>query len=304
MRGPFLHSGQRTAAIMRQVLLALTPVTVAAIWRHGAGAALLVLASLTAAVTVEAVLARASVSDGSAAVTGVIFALLLPAAAPVWLAALGGALAVGVGKHAFGGLGKNPFNPAALARVVLMGLVPGYFFAPAWAWDGVTQASPLSKAAGALLPSASALLAGDAPGALAQAAPWAVLLGGLVLLVLRSADWRVPLAYLAGVTLLSLVLPPGDRMAGHAPWLVGNPLPHLLAGGTLLTAFFLLTDPVTAPFSPAGKLVFAAVAALVTVATRLYTPYPDGAALAVLCANASAPLIDRALIWRKLRRAG
>jgi Na+-translocating ferredoxin:NAD+ oxidoreductase RnfD subunit len=92
---------------------------------------------------------------------------------------------------------------------------------------------------------------------------------------------------------LALILPGSPRIEGHAPWLLGNPLLHLVCGGSLFAAFFMLTDPVTAPFSPSGRFLFAIVAALYTMLVRFYTPYPDGAALAVLLANATVPLIDR-----------
>ena len=113
---------------------------------------------------------------------------------------------------------------------------------------------------------------------------------------LRAIDWRIPLTYLAVVAFLALVLPASSRIEGHAPWLLGNPLLHLVGGGSLMVAFFMLTDPVTAPFSPDGRIVFAIVAGLYTMLVRFYTPYPDCAALAVLLANATVPLIDRATL--------
>lgn len=311
-RKPLLASPQSTRKIMQQVLLALAPALGAAVWRYGAHAALLIGASLLGALLAEASFvrrdpARGELGDGSALVTGAIFSLLLPANAPVWVALAGGVIAIALGKHVFGGLGKNPFNPAALARVLLMGLVPAYFFAPAWAYDGVTQASPLAKegwAGGAapVLDTLGALLKGDAPGCLGQAAPMAIVAGGLLLIALRTMDWRLPLVYLGAITMLALLLPPGARVAGHGAWLAGNPLPHLLAGGTLVAAFFLLTDPVTAPFTPGGRVAYALVAAGATMGVRFYTPYPDGAALAVLVANAVVPAIDRLVLRKQLAR--
>ncbi|MCA9675368.1 MAG: RnfABCDGE type electron transport complex subunit D, partial [Myxococcales bacterium] len=248
---------------------------------------------------VEATLKHRSVADGSAVVTGAIVALLLPADAPPWLAAIAGALAIGLGKAPWGGLGKNPFNPAALSRAVLMVALPAHFFAPAWRWDAVTAASPLSKEIGATAPSWTALVVGDAPGCLGQAAPWAVVAGGLLLVALRTIDWRVPLAYLSAIAAIALVLPGGARVTGHAPWLVGDPMLHLFGGGTLVAAFFLLTDPATAPMSQGGRIAFAWIAAIATMAIRNFTPYPDGAALAVLLANACAPWLDRVTIERR-----
>ncbi|MDP6408868.1 MAG: RnfABCDGE type electron transport complex subunit D [Planctomycetota bacterium] len=294
--GPFIHSGQTNRKIMVMVLVSLSPSLLGAVVRHGMGAGVVIVSAIVGAWVAEWVFDRGQAFDGSALVTGGIFALVLPPTAPWWLAMLGGALAIGLGKHAFGGLGRNLFNPAALARVVLMGILPAYFFSPAWTIDGLTAASPLAKESGALGPTFTELLSGNTLGSLGQAAPHAVLVGGLLLVALRAVDWRIPLTYLATVAFLALVLPGSARIEGHAPWLLGNPLLHLVGGGSLLAAFFLLADPVTAPFSPNGRIAFAIIAALYTMLVRFYTPYPDGAALAVLFANATVPLIDRTVL--------
>ncbi len=304
MKGPFLRSPQSTRGLMIQVVAAATPALIAAVVRLGAPAAAVIVSAIAGAVAVEALYHRRGLADGSAVVTGVIVALLLPATAPPWLAAAGGAIAIGLGKAPWGGLGKNPFNPAALARGVLMVVVPAHLFAPAWTWDAVTAASPLSKEIGATAPGWLALAQGDVPGCLGQAAPWTIVLGGVALAAMRTIDWRVPLAYLATVALLAVVLPGGDRVAAHAPWLVGDPLVHLLGGGTLVAAFFLLTDPVTAPMTPGARVAFAAIAGAATMAVRHYTPYPDGAALAVLLANALAPWLDRLTVERRVTPRG
>lgn len=294
--GPFIHSGKTNRMIMVMAMVGLSPILLATVWRHGADAGLIIASALTGAWLTEWLIDRAQACDGSALVTGAIFALVLPPSIPWWLAFLGGAVAIGLGKHAFGGLGCNLFNPAALSRVLLMGLLPAYFFAPDWIVDGVAMASPLSKESGATGPVLGELVAGNTPGSLGQAAPLAVLIGGLLLVGLRVIDWRIPLVYLVSVAFFALVLPPGARMEGHAPWLLGNPLMHLIGGGTLIAAFFMLTDPVTAPFSPNGRIAFAILAALFTMLVRFYTPYPDGVAFAVLLANAAVPLIDRATL--------
>ncbi|MCK6554336.1 RnfABCDGE type electron transport complex subunit D [Candidatus Binatia bacterium] len=293
--GPFLHSGRTLRRLMFEVVLALLPICVVAIWRYGTAAAVpLGLAVVVAWVFDLACDARRAF-DGSAVVAGIVTALSMPASGPIWLGPVGAAAAILVGKHLFGGLGNNVFNPAAVGRVVLMGIVPARLLAPAWSGvDGVSAATPLAKEIGAVAPGVRELLFGLHPGALAEAAPLAVLGGGLCLILMRTVDWRVPLTYLAGVALLALVLPPGARMAGHAPWLAGDALAQLLSGGALLAAFFMLTDPVTAPFSARGRVIFAVLAAVYTMAVRYYTPYPDGAALAVLVANAAVPLLDRA----------
>lgn len=298
---PFVHSGATTSAVMVQVWVALVPVCAVAAWRPG-GAPVLV-AGIGAAWATDWLCDRRAALDGSAVITGALVALMLPAAAPWWLAAIGGAVGVGVGKHVFGGLGRNPFNPAALARAVLMGLAPGLLFASGVSVDGLTMATPLSADAGLLAPTWADVVWGRRPGSLAGAAPVAVVAGGLWLVAIEAVDWRVPLTFLAAVAFFALVLPPSERIVAHAPWLAGNPLLHLLAGGAPLAAFFLLSDPVTSPWAANGRAVFAIIAALFTVVVRFYTPYPDGAALGVLVANAATPLIDRYFVDRAIDAA-
>jgi electron transport complex protein RnfD len=291
--GPYIHSGSTTRALMYQALAALAPVLAAALWCYGGHALVLIVAAVGSACATDALCDRRRALDGSAALAGAIFACLLPGNAPWWIAVLGGVITVSLGKQWYGGLGQNPFNPAALARVLLMGLLPAYFFAPRWTVDGVTSATPLAKEIDSVAPAVADLLFGHHAGTLGEAMPLAILIGGGVLLARKTIDWRIPLCYLATISLLALLLPPDARMAGHAPWLAGNPLVHLFGGGSLFAAFYMLTDPVTSPFTPGGRIAYALFAALYTMLVRFYTPYPDGAVLAVLLANASVPLIDR-----------
>lgn len=291
-RGPFLHSGASSRQLARWTVIAALPACAGAVWRAGWPAAWLILASIAAAWLADAMAKRRVAPHEATLLTGISLALMMPRGAPWWLAALGGALAVLAAKHGFGGQRRNLFNPSAFARVALMLALPSFFLAPE-ALDGFTGATPLAKEFSAAPRSLLELARGDSYGALAQAWPLAVAVGGLLLVALRVADWRVPLAYLASVALCATLLPAGPRMTGHAPWLAHDVAAHLLAGGTLLAAFFLLTDPVTSPISRRGRIVFAALAGVVTMVIRFYTPYPDGAALAVLAANAAVPALDR-----------
>ncbi|MDP7670359.1 MAG: RnfABCDGE type electron transport complex subunit D [Vicinamibacterales bacterium] len=297
-----IHSGRTTPRLMAHAVAALAPIALASTWRFGTAASVLFGVAIATAMLCDAVCDRRNANDGSAVVIGMIVACLMPATAPWWLAAAGSAIAVLLGKHALGGLGRNLFNPAALARVLLMGLAPAAFFSPLWTIDGRTAATPLAKELGASPVTVVDLLLGLDSVTLGDAMPVAVLVGGLVLIALRTIDWQVPLCYLGAISLLALVLPPGERIVGHAPWLAGNPMAHLLNGSTLFCAFFMLTDPVTAPFTRPGRLVFCTLAAAYTMVVRYYTPYPDGVAFAVLLANASVPFIDRKMIWGSVGR--
>jgi|TARA_B100001971_G_C18255494_1_gene581735 electron transport complex protein RnfD len=294
--GPFIHSGHTTQRLMVITTLAMLPMMAASIWINGFDAVILLAASILSVLAMEVVCKWRITFEYNALVVGILLALMLPANATWWIAVLGAIIAIGVGKYLFGGLGQNIFNPAVLARVLLMTLFPAIFILPQWVVDGFSGATMLSKEVGAAMPSLSALFFTPGPGSLAQGMPIAVLLGGVILLVYKIIDWRVPLFYFATIALLALLLPGSDQITGHAPHLLGNPLLHIVAGGSLLTAFFLLTDPVTSPYSSNGRVVFAIIAGVFTMIIRYYTPYPDGAAFGVLLANAMVPAIDKYML--------
>jgi len=284
--------------MMLLALLATCVPATAAIWRYGSPAAFTLLCGVAASWLAESLWTRAPSRDASVLLTGMICALLLPASAPTWLGALAGALGCIAGRRIWGGLGANPFNPAAVARVLLMILLPLHMFAPRWPIDGLTAATPLAKEIGAIAPTLLTLLHGDHAGTLAEASPIAVVAAGLFIVATRIADWRIPVSYLAGVAIFATVLPAGDRMLGHAPWLVASPATHLLTGGALFAGFFMLTDPVTAPFTRSGRVAYGLLAAAFTVVVRSHTQFPDAAVLAVLLANASAGWLDSLALRR------
>ncbi len=297
--GPFIHSGFTTQRLMFITTLAMVPMMAASIWENGLDAVILFAVSICSVFGMESIFNRRVIFEYNALITGILIALMLPVNAPWWISVLGAAIAVGVGKYLFGGFGQNIFNPAVLSRVLLMTLFPAIFIMPRWAVDGIAGATMLAKEIGVEVPSLSAMFLSSDPGSLAQAMPVAILLGGLILVIYKLIDWRVPLFYLATITLLAILLPGSDKILGHAPHLLGNPLLHIVAGGSLLTSFFLLTDPVSSPFSSNGRVVFSIIAAVFTMIIRYYTPYPDGAAFGVLLANAMVPIIDKYML--KLR---
>jgi|TARA_B100000959_G_scaffold241642_1_gene263663 electron transport complex protein RnfD len=291
--GPFIHGGGTIRKMMLQAVAALLPVCAAALWRYGMDALWILSAAIASAWLVDYWLDRENAFDGSAIMIGCLCGLLMPATAPFWLGACAGALGVGLGKQCFGGLGQNLFNPAALSRVILMSVLPVYFFMPRWPMDGTTQATPLAKELASEMPTLDVLFSGGYTGTLGESMPLALIAGALMLLYWRLIDWRVPLYFFSGIAFLALILPASARMEGHAPWLAGHPLAHLFGGGTLLAGIFMLTDPVTSPMTSRGRIIFSLLAALYTMLVRYYTIYSDGVILAVLFANASVPLIDR-----------
>ncbi|MFO7651422.1 MAG: RnfABCDGE type electron transport complex subunit D [bacterium] len=315
---PHLRSPKSVSRIMWLVCISLVPVLGASVWFFGLRAAWIVLLSVGSAVGFEALTQRAfgrriTITDGSAALTGLLLAFNLPPGVPWWLPVVGSAFAVVVAKGFFGGLGHNFVNPALAGRALLMaswpGLMTARWLAPAGGSisgiDAVTAATPLgvlknaSEIAGAtggpagLLtqvqswPVIGKLFFGQVGGCIGETSALALLIGGLLLVVTRVVDWRIPLSYLLTVAVLVLVLP-GAKAA-----LPNYVLFHLLAGGLMLGAFFMATDYVTSPITGNGRLVFGIGCGVLTVLIRLWGGFPEGVSYAILLMNVATPFIDR-----------
>lgn len=330
---PHAHAPTSVGRLMALVMAALLPATLFGFWLYGWPAINLWCVTLAAALLSEAAALRIagkplseSLRDGSAALTGWILALSLPPWAPWWIGACGGAFAIVIGKQVFGGVGQNLFNPAMIARVALLisfplemthwvmaptlfsGPAPGFLdglaitfgagVAPA---DAVTSASLLGHVKSELargigleqaltgqFEAAPALL-GMRAGSLGESAALPLLAGGLALLALRVITWHIPLAMLAGVAL------PAMLMHAIDPARYADAGVHLLAGGLMLGAFFIATDPVTSPNSRAGQLIFGGGCGVLTYIIRAWGGYPEGVAFAVLLMNGATPVIDRYL---------
>ncbi|OYW33901.1 MAG: electron transport complex subunit RsxD [Methyloversatilis sp. 12-65-5] len=314
---PYLRQNTSVRRVMVTVLVAMLPAIAVQVGLFGIGLLLqIVLASATALACEAAMLslrrrpvARA-LGDGSALVTAWLIAVCLPPLLPWWMIVIGTSFAIIVGKHLYGGLGQNPFNPAMLAYCVLiisfpalMSQWPGlqgsdtatqlnWVLGGERALDAVTGATPLDALRTGLLGNAdvSAVMQSSAFGHVAGAGwEWVALAwgaGGLLLLALRIITWHIPVAFLGAMALVSGVA-----------WLIdpshyASPAFHLLAGGTMLGAFFIATDPVSGATTPRGKLIFAAGIALIAWLIRAFGAYPDGIAFAVLLLNICVPLID------------
>ncbi len=303
---PHAFAGDSTARIMWTVVAALAPATAWGIYAFGPRAAWVTALAVAGCAGFEAVFQRmrgrpVTVSDGSAVLTGLLLALNLPAASPWWLVVLGAAVAMGLGKHVFGGLGQNPFNPALVARVVLLvsfpvqmttWSAPGSFLA-----DGISGATPLGAAktavatAGVLGPAGHvdlwALALGAHGGSIGEVSAIALILGAAVLLWRRIIPWDIPAAFI-GATLLVT----GAVWELH-PDRVLDPLAQILTGGLLLGALFMATDMVTSPLTRKGRWIFGLGCGVITAAIRLWGGYPEGVSFAILLMNACVPLIDR-----------
>lgn len=290
---PHIHSGRNTRRIMLDVLIALLPATAAGAVIFGLRSLLVVAVTVAACVGFEALFNLAAkkpipVGDLSAAVTGLLLALNLPANIPLWQCVIGALFAMVVVKGLFGGLGANPVNPAITARVFML-VAFGTMAKAAFPVDAVSSATPLaSEEATSLMD----LFLGNHGGAIGETCAAALLLGGIYLIVRRVITWHIPVAFIGTVFLTSFLMESMDPMAGLAA---------VLSGGLLIGAIFMATDYVTSPATPWGKIIFGLGAGLITFLIRYFGVYPEGVSFAILFMNIITPYISS---WTKRKVFG
>ena len=301
---PHVQSAQSTASIMRDVIVALMPALVVSTVVFGMDVLRVVALSVAACVAFEYLIQRflvrgpLTVSNGSAAVTGVLLAFNLPASIPWWIVVIGAFVAIAIGKMTFGGLGKNPFNPALVGRVFLLIAYPvqmtSFPMPVNGAFDALSGATPLAAVkhgAAADVVGVQELLLGNMPGSLGEVAALALLAGFAYLLWRRVIRWHVPVTVLATMAVFAFVYARGKGMTGAALWQL--PLFHVLAGGAILGAVFMATDYSTSPMTVRGGVIFAAGIGVITMLIRLWGAYPEGMSFAILIMNACVPLINK-----------
>ena len=301
---PHVQSAQSTASIMRDVIVALMPALVVSTVVFGMDVLRVVALSVAACVAFEYLIQRflvrgpLTVSNGSAAVTGVLLAFNLPASIPWWIVVIGAFVAIAIGKMTFGGLGKNPFNPALVGRVFLLIAYPvqmtSFPMPVNGAFDALSGATPLAAVkhgAAADVVGVQELLLDNMPGSLGEVAALALLAGFAYLLWRRVIRWHVPVTVLATMAVFAFVYALGKGMTGAALWQL--PLFHVLAGGAILGAVFMATDYSTSPMTVRGGVIFAAGIGVITMLIRLWGAYPEGMSFAILIMNACVPLINK-----------
>lgn len=305
---PLLHGGESIPRVMWSVMLALLPALLASIYFFGGKALQIEVVAVASAVFTEALIQKLrgkpiTVSDGSAAVAGLLLAFNLPVGVPLWLPAAGAAFGIAVGKQAFGGLGHNIFNPALVGRVFVM-----HSWLPMMtSWtpprtelyagiDALTYATPLGAAKEGimnLIPSSSGLFStmdmfwGNIGGCIGETSTLALLIGGIFLLYRGYIRWETPVAFIGTVAVLTWILP---AKTGALALL---PQQHILSGGLMLGAIFMATDMVTTPVTGLGMFVFGLGCGLITSIIRLYGGFPEGVCYSILIMNAFTPLIDK-----------
>lgn len=309
---PFLHAPATTPRIMWEVVFSLIPVFGAAYFYFGLSALLVTLASVGGAVVAERLFdSRGAIAlrDGSAVITGLLLALCLPPGFPLWMSFIGGAVAIGLGKAIWGGLGQNIFNPALVGRAFLQAAFPAAITTweppdgrylevrgtnlapPLWRGepvDAVTTATPLAKMKFDGLPTDLwEMLIGRTGGSLGETCALLLILAGLYLIARRIINWRIPVAILAAVVVPTALLNFMDPQRYPSPTFM------LLAGGLLLGAVYMATDYVSSPLTHRGIWIYGLGIGILVVLIRVWGGLPEGVMYAILLMNAATPLINR-----------
>ncbi len=285
---------------MRQVLLALLPGYVVHAWLFGWGVIIHTVLAVVVGCACETFALRLrdrpvgmALADGSVIVLSVLFAIAITPIAPWWVTVIGVATAVLLGKHAYGGLGANIFNPAMVGYAVVLVSFPVHMTAWPVAADALSGATPLAAVRTELALMHMISEFSDSPvfggfgGAGWEWVNLAFAIGGIWLLAKGAISWHIPVGVLAGLLAMSLMYYAVDTDAYLSPMF------HLFSGATMLCAFFIATDPVSAPSTALGKLIYGVAIGAVIYLIRTFAGFPDGVAFAVLSLNAAAPLLSR-----------
>ncbi len=294
---PHVRSSESTRRLMTDVLIALIPAAACGVYFFGINALVTILVSMAAAIGAEAIIQLAmkkkvTVSDGSAAVTGLLLALTLPPLAPgvFYIPLFGAVFAIAIAKQCFGGIGYNFVNPALAGRAFLLAAwtpIMGIWTFPA---DAVSSATPLTAlkfgGEGAALSPYLDMFLGNVGGSIGETSALALLIGAVYLLARNVINWRIPVVYIGTVALFAWIAGPGGLFTGDA-------LYHVLGGGLMLGAIYMATDYTTSPMTNKGRIIFAAGCGIFTMVMRLWAGSAEGVCYAILIMNLAVPLIDR-----------
>lgn len=310
---PHIHRPVRIDFAMRIVIIALLPAFIFSIYLFGWRALVITLICILSCVISEGVIQRMlgkpiTIIDSSAVLTGMLLAFNLPPGVPVWLPVIGSAFAIVFAKQLFGGLGYNFINPALAGRAFLMASWPSFmtreWLAPTGGTlsgiDGITSATPLTLLKNpANFGNAEALIDqlhqmstiknlffGKIGGCIGETSALLLLIGGLFLVIIGIADYRIVVGYVASFIVLTLMIPCKANMLSHLFF-------HLFSGGLFLGAFFMATDWVTSPVTIRGRWIFGIGCGVLTVVIRSWGGYPEGVSYSILLMNVFTPLIDR-----------
>ncbi len=308
---PHIHGGLSVKKLMWGVVIAMLPAMLASFYYFGLGAIKVTLVAVASTVLFEYLITKfilkqpSQLSDGSAVITGMLLAFNVPSDLPTWIIVIGALVAIGVAKMSFGGLGKNPFNPALVGRVFLLISFPVQM--TTWptvnkifpmTLDAVTGATPLGIVKEGLkngdtmadvmskVPDLTQLFLGHTGGSLGEVSALFLIVGGLYMLWRKIISWQIPTSFLGTVIIFSSIM-----------WLINpnqyaNPLFEIFTGGIMLGVFFMATDMVTSPMTGKGQLIFGTGVGLLTLIIRYWGAYPEGVSFAILIMNAVVPHLN------------
>ncbi len=309
---PHVYTEESVSKIMYGVVLSLIPAALVSFYFFGLAAIMVTITAVASCMFFEYIIQRylikgpVTIFDGSAVITGVLLAFIVPANLPLWMVVIGSLVSIGMAKMTFGGLGKNVFNPALVGRVFLMisfpvemNMYPKPTSFSTQLTDIVTGPTPLAmvkegvaqgeKVSDILpeIPEYANLLMGNMGGSVGEISAIAIILGGIYMLIKKYITWEIPAAYIGSVFVLAGIL-----------WLIDptyyvDPFFHLITGGLMLGAIYMATDMVTSPMSRWGMIVYGIGCGFLTIVIRVFGAYPEGVAFAILIMNAFVPLINR-----------
>lgn len=321
---PHIRTGKTTAGIMWTVSATLIPVLLLSIYNFGLRGLFITVASVVSCIVVEAISQKAlgrpvSISDGSAVLTGVLLAFVIPPGVPYWLPIIGAVGAIFINKELMGGLGFNVWNPALVGRALMMAAFPVYMTA-AWipsrevsnvpigeyvmgGLDAVSTATPLyvlrhygldalMQQFGGLKTIYVNFFIGFQPGCIGETSALLILVGGLFLMARGYITWHIPVSTIVTVAVIAWIF-------GGETWFSGQPLVHVLSGGLMLGAFYMATDYVTSPSVASGKIIFGVGIGVLTMLIRLKGGYPEGVCYAILLMNCLTPAFN---VWFRPKR--
>lgn len=300
---PHIRDNARTSCIMRDVCIALVPALLASVVYFGVRSLYITALCMVFCVGSEFLWQKltgrpVTISDGTAAVTGMLLAFNLPVSAPWWICLIGSAVAIIIAKQFFGGVGHNFMNPALVGRAFLLASWPvimtkwtapfttGFKISP----DVVTSATPLAIMKGSAegtLPDMLDMFLGNIGGCIGEVSSLALLIGGAYLVIRKVISVRIPLTYILTVAVLTFIFPSAGLTG------LESAAYNVLSGGLFLGAIFMATDYVTSPITARGQLIFGLGCGILTFVIRRFGAYPEGVSYSILLMNVATPLIDR-----------
>lgn len=292
---PHIRDKETTTNIMGKVIVALCPAAIFGIYNFGIRALIIYIITILSCVAFETLFqkligAKITIKDLSAVLTGLLLAMNLPPDVPYWIPVIGSFFAIIIVKQLFGGLGQNFMNPALGARCFLLISFTGIM--TSFSYDAVTMATPLAELKAGESVDVLSMFFGNIPGTIGETSAFALIIGGVFLAFLGIINYRIPVFYIGSFSVFIMIY----AVASGRGFDVNYLLAHLSGGGLMLGAFFMATDYVTSPITPAGKIIFGVLLGFLTFLFRIFGGSAEGVSYAIIIGNLLVPLIERVTV--------